>query len=178
MTVLELNFWVALGTVGFQAASLLLLILYFLKPPALAGMTGALEKYGILAGFLVSLAGIILSLVYSEIYGIIPCGFCWMARVFLYPQALLFGLALVKRDKGVADYSIWLSIAGALVTLYHHYLQIGGESVLPCPAAGAVDCAKRFIFEFGYITFPLVAFSGFAFLIILMLFVRNSRKEA
>jgi len=31
------------------------------------------------------------------------------------------------------------------------------------------DCAERYLFEFGYITFPLMSFTIFAFLIILML---------
>lgn len=173
MTVLELNSWVALGTVALQVVSFLLLVLFAVNVPALSSVKDFLGKNGILFGFLFSLAGIAMSLVYSEWYGIVPCGLCWLSRVFLYPQAVIFAIALWKRDRVAADYSIALSVLGALVSLYHHYLQMGGDSVLPCPASGAVDCAKRFIFEFGYITFPLVAFSGFVFLIILMLYVRK-----
>ena len=86
-----------------------------------------------------------------------------------------FALALRKRDSNIADYSIALSIAGGAAALYQHYLQMGGTSVLPCPASSseAVDCAVRFVFEFGYITFPMMALTLFAFLIVLMLFVRK-----
>ncbi len=178
MNLADLNFWVALGTVGLQVGSVVLLALYFFKSEPLSGVVSLLSKYGILLGFLVSLAGIVLSLIYSELYGIVPCGLCWLARVFLYPQAVLFGIALWKKDAGVWLYSLGLSVLGAVITLYHHYLQIGGTSVLPCPAAGNVDCAKRFIFEFGYVTFPLVAFSGFVLLIILMLFVAKTARRA
>lgn len=97
----------------------------------------------------------------------------------MYPQAVLFAIALFIKDAKAALYSIWLSVFGAGIALYQHYLQMGGHDVLPCPASGAGDCAKRFLFEFGYVTFPLVAFSLFVFLIVLMLFVRRrARAEA
>jgi len=177
MSVVELNFWVALGAVLLQAGTIVLLIAYFLKAPFLYPIKDLISRYGLTIGFLVSLAGIVMSLVYSEYYGIIPCGLCWLSRILLYPQAVLFGIALWKKDRGIADYSIALSFIGVVVSLYHHYLQMTGGHGLPCPAAGAVDCGKRFIFEFGYMTFPLIGFSTFAFLLVLMLYVR-ARKDS
>ncbi len=86
-------------------------------------------------------------------------------------------MAFLKKDRGIADYSIVLSIAGAIVALYQHYLQMGGTSVLPCPAiVQAAECSQRILFEFGYITFPFVSFTAFAALIILMVFVRYAGK--
>jgi len=97
-------------------------------------------------------------------------------RVFLYPQIFSFIVALSKQDRRIADYSIALSVPGFVIALYQHYLQMGGTSVIPCPATAdkAVDCAVRFLFEFGYITYPLMAATAFAFLIITMLFVRKA----
>ena len=46
------------------------------------------------------------------------------------------------------------------------------------PGAGtARRRAMRILFEFGYITFPLMAFTVFAFLVIVMLFVRERRDS-
>ncbi len=174
MQILELNYWVALGTVLLEAATVLLLLAYFFPKNPLAEFIGTLAgKYGILIGLLSTLFAVVMSLVYSEYFGIDPCGLCWFQRIFMYPQALLFAVALFIKDSKAALYSIWLSVFGAGIALYQHYLQMGGTDVVPCPATGAGDCAKRFLFEFGYVTFPLVAFSLFAFLIILMLFVRR-----
>lgn len=176
MAVTDLNVWVAIGTVGLQIGAVALLALYFLREqPILKPLADLASKWGILAGFLLSVASIVMSLVYSEYFGIEPCGLCWFQRIFLYPQAILFGIALFKRDAGVWVYSVCLSVLGAAVSLYHHYIQITGTHGLPCPASGG-DCGKRFIYEFDYITFPLVAFSMFAFLIVLMLFV-GARKS-
>lgn len=175
-TLEAINYWLALGTLLMQLVAAALLSLFFLRKKIsdLEGVAGFLEKWGLHGGFLLTVGGIVLTLFYSDVLGFAACGLCWLQRVFLYPQAILFGLALWKKDRGIADYSIALSLLGGAVALYQHYLQMGGTSVLPCPAVpGATDCAQRFLFEFGYITFPLMAFTLFAFLIVLMLFVRR-----
>ena len=179
-----MNYILALGTVGLQLFTVAFLALFFLRKkfPDLQGVADFLADWGLWIGFLLSAAAAALTLYYSDVLGILPCGWCWFQRVALYPQVILFAIALwkcrtsavlhqVKKD--VADYSIGLSIFGLVVALYMHYLQMGGHGVLPCPATGAGDCGQRFMFEFGYITFPLMAASLFAFLIVLMLFVRK-----
>ena len=180
-TVATINFALALGTLAMQIAGAAFIALFFLRArfPDLNDVGDLLSEWGLWVGLLLSGAGSTLTLVYSEILGFAPCGLCWVQRVFLYPLVVLFALALWKKDRGIANYVIALSIPGALVALYQHYLQMGGGSLLPCPAtaAEAVDCGVRFVFEFGYITFPLMAFTLFAFLIVLMLFVRNSQQS-
>lgn len=178
MTVLELNYLVALGTIALQVGAVVLLGVYlFRKNPAVAPIADLAGKWGIALGFLLTLASAVMSLVYSEIYGVLPCGLCWLQRVFIYSQVVVFGVALFLKDMRAAWYSIWLSIFGAVVALYHHYIQISDSSTLPCPASGG-DCGKRFIYEFDYITFPLVAFSMLAFVIILMLLVLERSKRS
>jgi len=174
---MSLNYWLALAVIVLQIVSIALLALFFLRKKFedLAPIALFLETWGLWIGFLLSLGGIAISLFYSEILGVLPCGLCWLQRVFLYPQVLLFAVAIWKSDKSVADYSIAFSIFGGAVALYQHYLQMGGTGIVPCPAvATGADCAQRFLFEFGYVTFPLMSFSIFAFLIILMLFVRRA----
>jgi len=160
-----------------QIIGIAFLALFFLRKrfPDLSPIAEFLENRGLWIGLALTLGGIISSLFYSEILGIAPCGLCWLQRVFLYPQAILFAVAIWKKSRDIADYSIALSIFGGVVALYQHYLQMGGANVLPCPAVAtqAADCSVRFLFEFGYITFPLMSFTVFAFLIIVMLFVRE-----
>ncbi len=172
-----LNYWLSVGVIALEIVTLGILALYFLRArfPDLEDIAAFLEKWGLWIGLIVTTAGVLLTLYYSEILGLTPCGWCWVQRVFLYPLPVLFGLALWKRDRTVADYAIALSIFGGAAALYQHYLQMGGTSLLPCPATAdkAVDCAVRFVFEFGYVTFPFMAFSLFVFIIVLMMFVRS-----
>lgn len=180
MPVESINYYLALGTLAMQVAGAGFLALFFLRKriPDLQDVAVVLSTWGLWIGFLLTLGGTALTLYYSEVLGFVPCGWCWVQRVFLWPQVLLFGVALFTKDRRAADYSIAFSVAGAAAALYQHYLQMGGHSLLPCPASGAGDCAQRFLFEFGYITFPLMAFSLFAFLIVTMLFVRSGPSHS
>ncbi len=179
MPVESLNYYLALATLTLQIAAAGFLLVFYLRKrfPDLQDIGNFLSSRGLWIGFLLTAGATLLTVYYSDVLGIVPCGWCWIQRVFLWPQVLLFLVALIKKDRRIADYSITLSIVGAAAALYQHYLQMGGNSVLPCPASGAGDCGQRFLFEFGYITFPLIAFSLFAFLIVVMLFVRPVRES-
>jgi len=172
-----INYLVGLATLGMQLATAALLAVYFLRKrfSDLEDIAGFVARWGLWAGFLLTLGAMGMSLFYSEVLGFAPCGLCWVMRIFMYSQVVLFALAIWKRDRGVAEYSIALSVFGLAVGLYQHYLQMGGTSVLPCPATSseALDCAVRFLFEFGYVTFPLVGATLFTLLIVVMLFVRK-----
>jgi disulfide bond formation protein DsbB len=180
MSLESANFLVGIGTLLLQIATIGLFVVYFLskKNHSLRNFVHYVAANSLWLAFMVNLAALVGSLYYSEILGLAPCSLCWIQRIFQYPQVVLFAIASWKKDTNITIYSIWLSILGAIVSLYQHYLQTGGEQLIPCPASSAagVDCAKRFLFEFGYITFPLVAFSVFAFLIVLMLYVRKAKR--
>lgn len=170
-----LNSLVASGAVLLEMGAVALLVLYFLRKKYdwAREVSDLFADWGLWIGALLSLFTIGISLYYSEVLGFIPCGLCWTIRIFSYPLFFLFALALWKKDFGIADYIITLSIPGLLVAIYQHYLQMGGSELVACPTAGAgADCAERFLFEYGHVTFPWVAVAFFAFLIALMLHVR------
>jgi len=160
----------ALGAVLAQIAIIAIVVVRLTKPALL----GSLRPFILPALFAITLAASILTLVYSEVFGIAPCGLCWLQRVFLYPMPILIAIAYFFKDSGVGKYLVGLSIPGLLIALYQHYIQMGGSDVLPCPATpGAADCAQRFVFEFGYVTFPLMAVTVFALVIALVLSQRK-----
>jgi len=169
-----LNYWLALGTLLLQLATVALGAAFILRRRnAFADrVIGWFEPKALWIVFLLSLLATFMTLVYSDYLGIEPCPLCWWQRIFLYPQVILFGMAAWKRDIYIADYAIVLSVFGAGVALYQHALQMLPGSGLPCPATGA-SCAQRFLFEFGYITYPLMAFTLFAFIFVTMLVVRR-----
>ncbi len=174
MELLTLNWLVGIGTFLLQLVVVGLTALYILRNQAVQTVVA---KYAIWGAFLTTLGATFMSLVYSDHYGIVPCGLCWLSRIMMFPQVILFGIALYRKERAIAFYSLVLSVIGLAISLYHHYIQMGGGHALPCPASGASDCAKRYIFEMGYITFPLVGATVFAFVIILMLFVLRSERE-
>ncbi len=156
-------------TVAGQVIAVLLLALLLLR---LFRKDGMMEKwilrYGMTFMFIVALTATVGSLFFSEIAGWTPCKLCWIQRIFMYPQALLLGLALYRRDRGIVPYILLLSIVGLYFSGAHYAeqvqaaLQPAGDPLQPCDAGG-VSCANTNIrFTFGYITIPLMAFTAFA----------------
>ncbi len=122
---------------------------------------------GIAAAFAIAFLATGSSLFYSEIAGLVPCELCWFQRIFMYPQVIMLGIALWKKDRRIADYSIALSVIGATIAAYHYLLQIGiAPFALPCSAVGySVSCSKVFVNDFGYVTIPMMALTAFLLII-------------
>ncbi|MSU45456.1 MAG: disulfide bond formation protein B [Candidatus Zambryskibacteria bacterium] len=135
----------------------------------------------VLLGFLLSSTAFIGSLLYSNVIGFAPCELCWWQRIFLYPQVILFAIALYKervnkvRDGLIFSYSLALSIIGALIALFQYYGQMFNPSLLDACATQGSSCAQLFFVSFGYITIPMMSLTTFLFLILLYFFSRRVR---
>jgi disulfide bond formation protein DsbB len=174
--ILTLNYLVSLGALALLILTILYVCAYAMKYQPILQVV---YTTGMLAVAGVAISSFVMSLIYSEYYGIVPCGLCWFERICLYPLALILTIAYIRRDTAhVIPYALPLATIGATISLYHHYLQMGGGSVLPCPASGVSDCAKRFIFEFGFITFPFIAFIACAFIAVTLLILRSDERSA
>ncbi len=158
--VASLNFYLALG--GIIAFLLTAILLIDLKRER--ALKAYINHFGLRIAFFIALGSSAMALIYSEVFGFVPCGFCWLERIFLFPQVVLLGVAIYIKDTRIALYGLVLSVVGLIISLYHHYIQVGGTAFVKCPTAGATDCAKRIMFEFDFMTFPLVAAAGFVLL--------------
>ncbi len=140
-------------------------------------ISSLVSRWGMKLALVATVGSIALTLLYSDVFGIVPCGLCWFERIALYPQVLLLATAIYYKDMYMPRYGIVLSIFGLIISLYHHYIQMGGSEFIKCPASGAADCAKRFIFEFNFITFPLLAAILFTFLITLYIYILKTQEQ-
>jgi disulfide bond formation protein DsbB len=127
-------------------------------------------------GFLISLAAVVSSLVYSNVIGYPPCMLCWYARIAFYPQALMFAMALIKKDRSILPYTLALTIAGVVISTYHYIAESIQYSPLPC-SAGSVSCLTRYVYEYGFITIPLMGLVGFASLLCALLVAKKASKS-
>ncbi len=129
-----------------------------------------LSQNMLLFSFIVSLTATFGSLFYSEIALYEPCRLCWFQRVFMYPQVILFGVALWKKTTDVIKYGIPLSIIGGFIAAYHYFIQIQGlaqPTVSDACSITGVSCVSTQFLTFGYVTIPLMAFTAFAMIILL-----------
>jgi disulfide bond formation protein DsbB len=142
-------------------------------------LAGVLRKfaarYVLEIGFAISFASILTSLFYSNIAGFEPCEFCWWQRILLFPQAILFAVALYYKNKNkkidstsekvVTTTSLVMSVIGAALAFFQYYGQMFNPTLLSACVAHGASCTKLYFVSFGYITIPLMSFTGFALLI-------------
>lgn len=176
-----LNTYIPIGVLIAFILLVLIFVLYFYKRKTKkkSKILKLLSSYSLLIGFLLTLFGTIMSLIYSDFLNIPPCGLCWFQRIFLYSQLVLFTVAYLKNDKKVFKYTLSLSVVGALFSAYHSYIQLGFDSSLPCPStSGMADCAEPLFLSFGFVTFPFASLTVFLFLILLSFIVKmkNNKK--
>jgi disulfide bond formation protein DsbB len=114
---------------------------------------------------LVATAG---SLFFSEVSQFIPCRLCWFQRIGMYPLAALLLIAAVRRDtRGGALYGLPLAVFGAIVSIYHIYIEYHPEAETASCKIGA-PCATKWIDKLGYITIPVLALTAFLAVIALL----------
>lgn len=137
-------------------------------------------KYGIVFAFIIATASTAASLFYSEIAGFEPCELCWFQRIFIYPSVILLGSALIKKDFHIVDYVLSLSAVGFLISLYHNYIYYSNEGLnSTCQILGSqVSCVKRYVFEFGYVTIPMMALTAFALIILFLVFHKLQNRKS
>jgi disulfide bond formation protein DsbB len=160
----------AMGTIFLQIVILSVLIILIFFRNRENPLLLFFKKYTFVLGFLGALGAFTLSLFYSEIVGFPPCELCWIQRIFLYPQLILFSMELYKRDRSIVDFSLVFATIGSIVSIYHIFVESGLTTGPTCidPSRGGVSCAVRYIYEFGYITMPIMALTLSLFIIILL----------
>lgn len=176
-----LNLMLAVGSVALLIATVVLFVDYFVYKGHYFAETVQQMQWFIVIG--ITVGSVVLSLVYSEYFGFIPCSLCWLQRIAIYPQALLSVLAFKVRDAvHFPIYGIWLSIFGAAVALYQYVYQMLPKEVatsefVPCLADVIdADCAVKVIDEFGFVTFPFISLVSFVFLIVIYLYMRKAHS--
>lgn len=116
------------------------------------------------------------SLYFSEILKFPPCVLCWYQRIFMYPLVIILAVGIWKKDKNLPFFVLPLSIAGALIAIYHNllYYKIIPENTTPCILG--VSCTTKFIEWLGFITIPFLSLFAFSLITILMLFYKKQNN--
>lgn len=136
-----------------------------------------LKKNRLLLLFLASSAAMAGSLIYSDWALFEPCRLCWYQRIALFPQVLIFAIALRRNDQNILPYSFFLSVVGALIAIYHYYLQFFTQAASGACGTNGVSCVVSQFREFGFITIPLMSLTIFLLLITLTFAGRNWTKK-
>ena len=123
-------------------------------------MLEAVERKTLYLAFawVVALVATLGSLYYSEVRLFLPCELCWYQRIFMYPQAVILGLALWRQDFGVWPYSLALSLLAGSVSVLH-LTQQWFPGLFPLACKPPVPCSAEYIPEFPIPLQALIAFT-------------------
>lgn len=176
----------ALGLLAFIAAATLL-VLYLAKKlfrvKIFDRVASFLRPNAYFFAFILSITASLASLFLSEVLHFQPCILCWYQRIAMYPQVVLLYVAQLRQERVLTPYLIVLNVIGSLISLYQYSLHVLPRTIvpiLPCSIQyGGVPCDKGYDFYFGFMTFPLMAWSVFALIIFLLIsskYIRVNKK--
>jgi disulfide bond formation protein DsbB len=117
------------------------------------------------------------SLFLSEVALFEPCKLCWFQRIAMYPQVVLFAVALFSGLHPIVwRSSIILCVLGSGTAIFHYMLQMSDDpsitDLAPCSLYGG-SCTEYYILQFGYITIPLMALTAFVLILLLLILGRR-----
>jgi disulfide bond formation protein DsbB len=151
-----------LVAIGILAA---LLALFGVRGP-LDGIRRLLWGYELWGAFVVAAIATGGSLFFSQIANFFPCELCWFQRICMYPLSILTLWMAINADNRASRYLLPLPIVGACVSIYHLLIENGViKEPNACLQSAPGGCAVKWINEFGYMTIPTLALTGFLLLI-------------
>jgi len=162
----------ALACAGATAIVWVLALIRWLRPQSGAGQAiPALQPAALWLGWLVATVTTSGSLYYSLVAHFEPCELCWYQRICMYPMVVLLLVAAVCRDTRVWRYALPIAAVGVLIAGYHTQLQAFPEQQTFCSLNN--PCTIRYVWEFGFISLPLMDLIALLFVITMVLVART-----
>lgn len=116
----------------------------------------------LLFSWMIAVAATLTALFISEIVGQPPCDLCWFQRIFMFPLAVILGIAAFRSDPNVRFYALPLVGIGAVIAAFHSliYFELVNEAITPCSHTGP-SCAGGAMTILGGVPLPLTSLLAF-----------------
>jgi disulfide bond formation protein DsbB len=146
------------------------------RHPAVADLYDDVSHAALWIAALVAIVTMTGSLYYSEVVHFVPCKLCWYQRIAAYPLTIVLLVAAIRRDRQVWLYVVPLAAVGSGFAAYHAQLQAFPEQTSSfCTVTE--PCTTRYVWEWGFVSLPLMALSAFVFIIALVLVARSHEDD-
>lgn len=164
MPVSIFNVLVGITTIILQVAVVGLVVLLITKKhPTSQLVISFLSKTAhriIPAVFIGSAIG---SFIYEYGYGYEPCLLCWYQRIAIFGIAIITSISNIKTNLTVQKQLYVFAGLGLAVALFHNFIDIFPSSGVDVCGANSVSCLIRYVYEFGYITIPMMSLTVLLF---------------
>jgi disulfide bond formation protein DsbB len=167
MSIVLVNSILAILALLGQVLIIFLLVFLFFFRKSQSKLTKIISSSFIPLSFVVALVATGGSLYYSEIAKFTPCELCWFQRIFIYPQVILLGIAWLKKEQYILDYSLVMIFVGIIISLYHNYIYYTAQPNGFCSIVA--PCTQQYIVGLGYVTIPLLALTSLFFMGVLLI---------
>lgn len=163
---------IAIGTIALLAFIAFTLIAWAVRHP----VTITIARNATLILRIVFVGAVLGSLIYSEFLNYPPCILCWYQRLAIFPIAIILFTGSLKNFL-IRQQVLLFSILGFLVALFHNYIDIFPSSSLEVCGADGISCSARYVYEFGFVTIPLMSGTVLLAALVLSLLAKRYPQE-
>ncbi len=161
----------ALGIIALQIGIIVTIVGWMMR----ASFVSHIARHaGILIASLFTAAAL-MSFIYQYGFGYEPCLLCLYQRIAIFPIAILAWTANLRTSKLLQKQFLILSILGLLIAILHVYIDISPTGSDICGAGPS--CLIRYVYEFGYITIPMMSFTTLGAGVLLVLLAKYYPQE-
>jgi disulfide bond formation protein DsbB len=125
----------------------------------------------------VALAATLGALFIGEVMGMTPCLLCWYQRIFMFPLAIVLGIAAFANDRRGAVYALPLALGGLGAAAYHSALIAGWVPTWWVPCGAGPSCSDQKLTALHGLQLPWLSVLAFALVVAsLVIFLRKTRS--
>jgi disulfide bond formation protein DsbB len=132
-----------------------------------------IKRFSLYFAWVIALIATISSLYASQILNIKPCIFCWYQRAFMFPLAIILGIAAYKKDGKIFPYIIALPIIGAMIAFIQSLFSYFNISSLVC----GLECSGEGQKLFGFLDMSIASLAAFSTIIFLLIIAKKKNKS-
>ena len=124
----------------------------------------------LLSAWLLAVVATASALFIGEVMLMLPCQLCWYQRIFMFPLAIILGMAAFAEDRRGAVYALPLALGGAAMAGYHSALIAGWVPKWWVPCGTGPSCSEQSLEILGGIQIPWLSLAAFIAIVILLFY--------
>lgn len=163
---------VAIGVILLQIKLIGIIFLWITKSP----LVKIISKHSNLVLKSIFVGAIVGSLIYQYVLDYPPCLLCWYQRIAIFAIGIILFTGDIRTNKMLQNQVILFSIVGGLVAIFHNIIDIFPTGLDTC-GVGGPSCLARYVYEFGYITIPMMSLTVLLFGVLIPLIARRFPQQ-